>query len=167
MIDDLTGMDGDAVEKGYAYVGYSDLDREHELTEGLYDRARQMFDPVGLGYELLMERDQYWPCDPNGSCEESPTKNAAPIWTIQRDVWEEGGGVTVGTADPPADRKGSTEGQETTKTNIGILKMGKGNLVIFGALLPQPTENYPHWFGINPYTISVPGQQLLLNALRQ
>ena len=166
MIDDLTGMDGDAVEKGYAYVGYSDLDREHALTKGLYDRARQMFDPVGLGYELLMERDQYWPCDPNGACEESPTKNAAPIWTIQRAVWEEGGGVTVGTADPPADRKGSTEGQETTKTNIGILKMGKGNLVIFGALLPQPTEKYPHWFGLNAYALSVPGQQLLLNALK-
>jgi hypothetical protein len=167
MLDDLTGMDGDAVRKGYAYVGYSDLDREHRLTRGLYDRARQMFDPIGLGYELLMERDQYWPCDPNGACEESPTRNSAPIWTVQRPVWEASGGITVGTADPPEDRKLGTEGKATDKTNIGILKMGKGRIVIFGALLPQPTEKYPHWFGLDAYTISVPGQQLLLNALRR
>ena len=165
MLDDLTGLDGDAVRKGYAYVGYSDLDREHPLTEGLYDRARQMFDPIGLGYELLMERDQYWPCDPNGTCEESPTRNSAPIWTVQRPVWEEAGGVTVGTADPPEDRKLGTEGKATDKTNIGTLKMGKGRIVIFGALLPQPTEKYPHWFGLDAYTLSIPGQQLLLNAL--
>jgi hypothetical protein len=37
--------------------------------------------------------------------------------------------------------------------------------VIFGALLPQPTERFEHWFGLNAYTISTPGQQLLLRAL--
>jgi len=85
---------------------------------------------------------------------------------VQRPVWEEAGGVTVGTADPPEDRKLGTEGKATDKTNIGTLEMGKGRIVIFGALLPQPTEKYPHWFGLDAYTLSVPGQQLLLNALR-
>jgi hypothetical protein len=72
----------------------------------------------------------------------------------------------VGTADPPEDRKGRAEGTETNKTSIGVLKLGKGHIIIFGALLPQPTERYPHWFGLNGYTVSIPGQQLLLNALR-
>jgi len=45
-------------QAGYAYIGYGDLDRSHPWTDGLYKRARQMFDPVGLGYPLLMERDQ-------------------------------------------------------------------------------------------------------------
>ena len=36
----------------------------------------------------------------------------------------------------------------------GTLKVGKGRIAIFGSLLPQPTEKYPHWFGLNGYTIS-------------
>jgi hypothetical protein len=154
------------VEKGYAYVGYSDLDRSHAWTEGLYARARQTFDPVGLGYPLLMERDQYWPCgNGGGECEKSPTLNSAPIWSIQRADWEKAGGVTVGTVDPPKDRKLGAEGQETSKTSIGVVDSGKGRIIIFGALLPQPSEDFDHWFGLNPYTITIAGQEMLLNAL--
>ena len=39
-------------------------------------------------------------------------------------------------------------------------------MVIFGALLPMPTEQYDHWFGLDAYTISPSGQQLLLRALK-
>ena len=75
----LTDMPEDAVRMRTAYVGYSDLDRSHPWTKDLYLQARQMFDPVGLGYPLLMERDQYWPC--SATCEESGTENSAPVWT--------------------------------------------------------------------------------------
>lgn len=169
-VPDLLDLDRKAVQKGYAYVGYSDLDRTHPWTKGLYDRARQTYDPVGLGYPLLMERDQYWPCGMGqggqSQCENSPTLNSAPIWSIRRADWEKAGGVTVGTVDPPKNRKLGAEGQDTTKTSIGELKLGKGRLVIFGALLPQPSENYDHWFGLNPYTVTITGQKLLLNALK-
>ena len=170
MVPELTNISSKAVQKGYAYVGYSDLDRTHPWTEGLYDRARQTFDPVGLGYPLLMERDQYWPCGMGqggqSQCENSPTLNSAPIWSIQRADWEKAGGVTVGTVDPPKNRKSGAEGQGTTKTSIGDLKIGKGRLVIFGALLPQPSEAADHWFGLNPYTVTIAGQDMFLNALK-
>jgi hypothetical protein len=152
-----------AVKQGFSYVGYGDLDRSHPWTDGLYKRARQTFDPVGLGYPLLMERDQYWPCDTG--CENSPTQNSAPIWTVDRASWERSRGVTVATADPPADRKFGGEGTKTDKTEIGLRPLGKGRVVLFGALLPQPTEAYPHWFGLDAYTVSVPAQQLFLRAL--
>jgi hypothetical protein len=152
-----------AVEASTSYVGYADLDRSHPWTEGLYKRARQMFDPVGLGYPLLMERDQYWPCSPQ--CDESGTQNSAPARTVDRAAWEKLGGVTVGTADPPGG-KAPAEGTGTDRTSIGTLRVGRGRIVIFGALLPQPTEDFDHWFGVNPYTVSIPGQQLLLRALR-
>jgi hypothetical protein len=166
MLPSLVGVPKKSVVKDYAYVGYSDLDRSHKWTEGLYDRARQMYDPVGLGYPLLMERDQYWPCDFRGDCENSPTKNSSAIWSVARADWEEAGGVTIGTVDPPQDRKGGAEGQGTNKTSIGILKKGKGRIVIFGALLPRPSEQHEHWFGINPYTVTIAGQELLLEALK-
>jgi len=158
-----SALPNDAIKQGFAYVGYSDLDRSHPWTQGLYKRARQMFDPVGLGYPLLMERDQYWPCD--ASCDESITQNSSPMWTVDRAAWEGKGGTTIGTADPPDDRKQRYEGTATDKTIIGTLPLGKGRLVIFGGVLPQPTESYPHWFGLDAYTISIPGQQLLLHGL--
>ncbi|MGH2734537.1 MAG: M14 family zinc carboxypeptidase, partial [Actinomycetota bacterium] len=117
MLPDLIDVPGKSVNRGFAYVGYSDLDRDHPLTKGLYDRARQMYDPVGLGLPLLMERDQYWACDTvTGSCDRSPTKNSSPIWSIDRNAWDEAGGVTVGTADPPKSRKSGAEGTATDKT---------------------------------------------------
>lgn len=169
MVPDLVDVPSKAVKKGYAYVGYTDLNRSHPWTNGLGDRARQTFDPVGLGYPLLMERDQYWPCGfgqgGQSQCENSPTLNSAPIWSIQRADWEDAGGVTVGTVDPPKNRKSGAEGQNTDKTAIGELKLGKGRLVIFGALLPQASEHADHWFGLNPYTVTITGQTLFLRAL--
>jgi hypothetical protein len=165
MTPELIDVPAKAVKNGYAYVGYSDLDRSHPWTKGLGDRARQTYDPVGLGYPLLMERDQYWPCGSSGQCEKSPTFNSAPIWSIERDAWEKAGGTTIGTVDPPRDRKRGAEGQEEDKTSIGELKLGKGRLVIFGALLPQASEDFDHWFGLNPYTITITGQETFLKAL--
>ncbi|MGH2839114.1 MAG: hypothetical protein ACRDJY_12305, partial [Thermoleophilaceae bacterium] len=159
----LTDMPADAVRMRTAYVGYSDLDRSHPWTQNLYLQARQMFDPVGLGYPLLMERDQYWPC--SATCDESGTENSAPAWTTDRAAWEERGGETIATADPLGG-KAQSEGTKTDRTAIGTLPLGKGRIVVFGALLPQPTESYDHWFGVNAYTVSIPGQQLLLEALR-
>ncbi len=165
MLPDLVDVPAKAIQKGYAYVGYSDLDRSHRWTRGLYDRARQMYDPVGLGRPLLMERDQYWPCDFRGDCEKSPTKNSSAIWSVRRADWEDVGGVTIGTVDPTPDRHGGAEGTAKDKTSIGFVKQGKGRIVIFGALLPQPSEDFEHWFGLNPYTITIAGQELLLHAL--
>jgi hypothetical protein len=166
LLPSLIDVTKKAIKRGFAYVGYTDLDRDHPMTKGLYDRARQMYDPVGLGYPLLMERDQYWPCDPvTTSCERSPTKNSSPIWSVSRTAWEKAGGTTVGTVDPPQDRKSGAEGTDTNKTAIGTLKFGRGKIVVFGALLPRPTERFDHWFGLNSYTISIAGQTLLLRAL--
>lgn len=163
LLPKLTGMPEDAVRMRTAYVGYSDLDRSHPWTKDLYLQARQLYDPVGLGYPLLMERDQYWPC--SATCDESGTENSSPIWTADRAAWENLGGETIATADPLGG-KAQGEGTATDRTAIGTLPFGKGRIVVFGALLPQPTEDYDHWFGVNAYTVSIPGQQLLLEALR-
>jgi hypothetical protein len=165
LLPSIAGLAPDSVRTNTAYVGYSDLDRGHPWTKGMYKRARQTFDPVGLGYPLLMERDQYWPCNPDSSCDESGTQNSAPIWTVDRAAWEERGGTTVATADPPGGKAGG-EGTRRDKTSIGTLRIGEGRVVVLGAILPQPTESFDHWFGVNPYTVSIAGQQLLLNALR-
>ena len=105
----LTDMPQDAVRMRTAYVGYSDLDRSHPWTKDLYLQARQMFDPVGLGYPLLMERDQYWPCETG--CDESGTENSAPVWTTDRAAWERQGGDDDRHR-RPARRQGAGRGHE-------------------------------------------------------
>lgn len=170
----LEDVPEDAVERRFAYVGYVDRVDDHPWWEGTYTRGRQTYGPVGLGFPLLMERDQYWNCGygpreglvPFGSvCEESITQNSSPIWTIDRAAWESLGGVTAATADAPTDRKGSFEGTGTDETALGTLDVGKGRIVIFGAVLPTPSEDHPHWKGLAPYTVSNTGQHLLTRAL--
>jgi NAD(P)-dependent dehydrogenase (short-subunit alcohol dehydrogenase family) len=132
-----------------------------------------------------MERDAYWNAGTNNqdAGTSSPTKNSAAIWTVDRDTWEKAGGITIGTADPPKDRKSTSEGEPSDvyrncydgcfakrmaaqdKTEIGTLKVGKGRIVIFGALLPQPTELFAHWFGLNAYSVSAAAQTMLLRVL--
>ncbi len=176
MVPKLTDIDSEAVVKDFGYVGYADLDRSHPLTDGLLATAWQTFAPTPIGYPLLMERDSYWDSGTNNedAGDVSPTKNSAHIWTVARDAWEAAGGETVGTADPPADRKSVSEGSMDTygkrdakqdKTEIGILPVGEGRIIIFGAILPQPTEEYSHWFGLNSYAVSHAAQTMLLKIL--
>jgi hypothetical protein len=177
MLPELVDLDRKAVFKDWGYVGYADLDRSHPLTKGLLATAWQTYAPTPIGYPLLMERDSYWDSGTNNqdAGDSSPTKNNAPIWSIDRDAWEALGGETVGTTDPPADRKSVQEGNnfdgvgkrdaDQDKTEIGILKVGKGRIFIFGALLPKPTEGFSHWFGLNSYAISHAGQTMLLRVL--
>ncbi|MGH2793745.1 MAG: LPXTG cell wall anchor domain-containing protein, partial [Actinomycetota bacterium] len=103
---------------------------------------------------------------PFGSvCEESITQNSSPIWTVDRAAWESLGGVTAATTDAPTDRKGSFEGTGTDETALGTLDVGEGRIVIFGAVLPTPSEDHPHWKGLAPYTVTNTGQHLLTRAL--
>jgi len=163
MLPKLTGLGAKELGLRFGYVGYSDLQRSHPWTHDLLVTARQMYDPTGLGYPLLMERDGYWTDE--GGQTGSRTENSSPIWAVDRNAWEAAGGTTIGTVDPPEDPKATIEGVREDLTNIGTLKVGKGRIVIFGAILPQPTEEYPHWFGLNGYTVSAAGQTMLLRAL--
>lgn len=161
LLPELSKIDPKAIPRGFGYVGYSDLKRTHPLTHDLLVTARQTYDPTGLGYPLLMERDGYWSDTGQGG---SSTKNSAPIWAVDREAWENAGGTTIGTVDPPA-RKETTEGTGERFTNIGFLPANKGRIVIFGALLPQPTEQFSHWFGLNAYAVSAAGQTMFIRAL--
>jgi len=153
------------VTKGAGYVGYADLVRDHPLVDGLSRYARQTFDPIGLGFPLLMQRDGYWQC-PYGQVNcESGTKNSAPIWTVARSAITKVQGARIaGTADLPA-ATATREGTGTDRVEIATLPLGKGRVTIFGGLLPRPTEDYPHFFGLEGYTISPSGQEMLLRAM--
>jgi hypothetical protein len=150
------------------YVGYADLNLHDPLTSGLPETARQTYDPIGLGYQLLIERDgHYFEKCPQRGCD-SGTTNSAPIWSINRNALAAAGAPAVrvvGTVDPPSDPKDTSEGYSADKVSIGQYGLGRGRVTFFGALLPRPTDKNPHWYGLDDYAISYAGQTMLLRAL--
>jgi hypothetical protein len=98
----------------------------------------QTYEPVPLGYAIQDETGNDF--------------NASPVWAVDQTEWERIGGRTVGT----------TGADEVT---LGELKRGNGTIRIVGALLPMPTEQYYHPFGLANYALTYTGYQLLKNAL--
>jgi hypothetical protein len=151
-----------AIQAGTAYVGYVDIqDRTSEITTGLNHLLRQTYDPISLGYQIRIERDGHWRGQP-----ESGSQNMAPIWMVDRTAWEQAGGRTIATSDPLNNpTTTSDEGTATTRVSLGTLALGQGRIVFIGALLPDPTDKYPHWFGLNGYGPTGLGHHLFQKAV--
>lgn len=77
--------------------------------------------------------------------------NSAPNWRVDTAAWEAAGGVTAGT----------TSGQ----TIYGEAPLGEGTVRILGALLPDPTEEFYHPFGLQDYAVTYTGYTLLQNMI--
>lgn len=79
---------------------------------------------------------------------------SAPHWTVDRAPWEEAGGKVVGYVD------------DENQVGLGRIKVGKGTIAIYGAVLPQQTEKHDHFYGIADYGVTVAGGQILNNVIR-
>lgn len=178
-----------------AYSGYMDIVlRDHAFTSNLQGFPRQTYDPNPLGF----------------------APGTSPVWFVDRQAWEDAGGVTVGAVgkegtgeavvETPAacaagvplvpiwmqrpDHDHFGEGLETTlvrpplvvpttlnvwekgvdcadldATVLGELALGAGKLVVFGAILPDPTEEGNHPYGLDGYAVAANGNLALLNIL--
>ncbi len=79
------------------------------------------------------------------------SSNSAPNWRVDTAAWEAAGGVTAGT----------TSGQ----TIYGEAPLGAGKVRVLGALLPDPTEEFYHPFGLQDYAVTYTGYTLLQNMV--
>jgi hypothetical protein len=55
--------------------------------------------------------------------------------------------------------------QELDAVNVGVLKLGEGRIHVFGAILPDATEESNHPYGLDNYAVAANGNLLLLNML--
>ena len=83
----------------------------------------------------------------------SVDQDSAPHVTVAREAWEGAGGKSLAYITDEA------------QIGLGRLKLGKGTIGILGALLPRPTEEFDHFFGLADYGVSVAGGQILNNML--
>ncbi|HEX8003890.1 MAG TPA: M14 family zinc carboxypeptidase [Mycobacteriales bacterium] len=81
-----------------------------------------------------------------------PAGENCPNWTVDSAAWEAAGGTTAGT-------------NGTGRTIWGEVPVGEGRVRFLGALLPQPTEDFYHPYGLQNYAVTYTGYTLLQNAL--
>jgi Zinc carboxypeptidase len=131
---------------------------------GLIDKGAISMEPGYVGsVETFTDREHPLNADLRGVAAQTfdtvpigyafpPEGNKAPNWKIEQAVWEEAGGFTAGT---------NGEG----KTIYGELPVGKGRVRFLGALLPDPTEDFYHPYGLQNYAVTYTGYTLLENML--
>jgi hypothetical protein len=81
------------------------------------------------------------------------SNNSAPNWEVDQAAWEAAGGFTAGT-------------HSSGFTLHGEVPVGDGRIGILGALLPDPTEEFYHPFGLQNYAVTYTGYTLLQNHLQ-
>ena len=95
----------------------------------------QTYEPVPIGYAITPPDDD-------------TDLSSSPVWAVDQAEWERLGGRTAGT----------TTADEVT---LGELPVGKGVVRVVGALVPMPTEQYYHPFGLANYAVTYSGYQVL------
>jgi hypothetical protein len=100
----------------------------------------QTYEPVPIGYAIS-------PDDTDAQ------RSSSPVWSVDQVEWERLGGRTAGTT-------------SADQVSLGELPLGKGRVRVVGALLPMPSDQYYHPFGLANYAVTYSGYQVLQNALQ-
>lgn len=150
LVDDLTDVPTEALTVNRTDAGHVDFVGElgdHPFEEGLVGKPSQTFYEVMLGY---------------------PSRGRTPNYGVERGAWEDAGGTSVATV-------GDQNSGESPNTALGTVPLGKGQLTIFGAILPQAIERLvledgteietPHPHGLASYAVTITGGQVLDNVL--
>ena len=111
---------------------------------------RQTFEPTPLGFAIQQ--------DVRGNDDTSFARQ----WDVSRQAWELAGGRIAGTS---VDSGARNAAPVYSRVALGELKLGKGQIRIAGALLPQPSVEFNHPLGVEPYAPTYSGYILLRNLL--
>ena len=130
-----------AVAAQKQYAGYFDIaDPSSPLVSGARPLSRQTYEPVPIGYKV------------DNTFSSATSTDTSPVWTVDQSAWQSAGGKTAGTTG-------------SGRTSVGELALGRGRIRIIGALLPDPTGDFDHPFGVADYAVTYWGYRVLANLL--
>jgi Ca2+-binding RTX toxin-like protein len=154
-LDLLDLVDRSAISEFSVYAGYIGFTADGGTTDTYGDplaanvnqpgaaegpgHRHQTYEPVPIGFAIQDESGADF--------------NSAPVWAVKQNAWEAAGGRTAGTTGP-------------TQVTLGELALGQGRVRIIGPLLPMPTEQYYHPFGLASHALTYSGYQVFNNALQ-
>jgi hypothetical protein len=166
-----TGIADEAIRSGVYYAGYIDFNDgdgptfdEHQLTRDIQREGtasgRQTLD----GTEYHDRRQTYEPV-PTGHLVGGPATCSrgcdAPIHVVDPAAWESAGGTHLGRSYV---RPGPDGGAGYAGVSLGELRLDAGTIRIIGALLPEPTQDNFHPYGLSSHALTYTGYQLFENA---
>jgi hypothetical protein len=85
----------------------------------------------------------------------------APIWVVDEEAWTSAGGEHLGRSFV---RGGPNDSTGWDGVSLGELPLGDGVVRIIGALLPEPTQDNFHPYGLASYGLTYTGYQLFENT---
>ena len=159
MLPEMGIVNKDAVGVTKEYAGYVNFDTaasegatyDHPLAKkidqpgaaegssGSEENRRQTYEPVPIGFAIQTPGDS--------------DAFESPVWYVDDTAFTEAKGDAVATTN------------DTAKVSYGEIKHGKGRIRILGALLPMPTDEFDHPFGLANYSVTYSGYQLVKNML--
>jgi Zinc carboxypeptidase len=108
---------------------------------------RQTYEPTPLGFSI-QNKD-------SGSDE-----SHSEVWQVSRPAFEAAGGRVAGTSITASPRSAKNV---TNQVTLGELTLGDGRVRLLGALLPQPTQEFDHQEGLEPFAVTYTGYFLAEN----
>jgi hypothetical protein len=109
---------------------------------------RQVFEPTPLGFAVQ---------DGSGA-----DASAARQWDVDALTFQDAGGRVAATS---VDSGTRDAGPVLERATLGEIALGAGTVRIAGALLPQPSTQYDHPLGLEPYALTYTGYILACNLL--
>lgn len=189
------GLDVEAGNKSAYSGYMDIVDRDHPYTSNLQGFPRQTFDPNPLGFApgtspvWFVDRAQWEAAggvtiggvgkegsgeaiveDPAACSEGTPV---VPLRLARPDHDHAGEGLELALPKAPlvvpeaagAAFELGVDCSELDGTTLGELKLGSGRITVFGAILPDPTEESNHPYGLDDHAVSANGNLALLNIL--
>jgi hypothetical protein len=115
---------------------------DHELLANVRGGVMQMYEPSPLGYG---------------------TSETSPNWFIDPAAWDSIGGEVAGLEcglprlnTPDCDENG---------IGLGQVDVGRGKIRVMGSLLPDPSEEFYHPYGVDHYATTYSGNAIMMNLL--
>jgi putative cell wall-binding protein len=166
----------DAVHEAVVYAGHVHFNDGDGPTYATQDLAKEINQPGAAEGEN--NRHQTAEPVPVGySIGDGFDDGTMPNWVVDEEAWEAAGGITVGTSsgvepgvgseDPNAENPDEEEEPAAVAgVSLGELSYGDGAIRIIGSVLPMPTEQFDHAFGLASYGVTYSGYQVFDNALQ-
>ena len=177
MLPEFIDLEHKKIERRKQYVGQLSFQTEdgadaasditHPLATRPYDvrvqgarfnsgLRRQVYEPTPLGF-AIQHAEETDDADVGDDAFESPA------WDVERKAYERNAGAkTAATAVSDTD---DGLDQLFDRSSVGEAVVGHGRVRFIGAVAPQPSQEFDHDFGIEPYALTYTGHLLLRNAL--
>jgi hypothetical protein len=139
---DLVGLTENAVTMETEYMGGIRMDLEHPMLNKIRGGVKQTYEPTPLGFG---------------------TSREATLWGVAPAAFN----VIQGSSVAGFVCGGPNLGQDCDARNIGLgkVEIGAGEIQFFGAILPDPSEEFYHPYGLDHYATTYSGNQIVRNML--